>query len=392
MKRTVKRIAALLMAVSMMAAMTACGSSNEDKIVIGCIGPITGANAFYGQLLEDTITMMAEQCNEEGGLLGKEVELIVYDDRSDAIEATNAARRAIQQDGVKVFIGTESSATTLALAEVCEENGVPFVTTLATNSKVTQNDDGSTRPYSFRACLSDPQMGTIMGQYAYRELGYDSVGIIYNLGSDYSIGVMQQFSETFEAEGGTVVAAEAYNDGDVDYRAVLTTLQNAGDFDALYIAVGYYREAGLIAQQARELGLNQPIISTDCMMVANMFEIVSEEVEGAMYNASFIIDAPGVQQFLQDFTEKYGYDPSQDSAGDLVCAHDAWEMVTTAITNAGTDDPEAIRDALENLGTIDILSGTLTVVPETHDTLRECPIYRIENEQFIQIAEFKPTA
>lgn len=390
--KKLKSALALMLVLVLVLACTSCGKKEDDKIVIGCIGPLTGDNAFYGELLEDSITLMAENCNANGGILGKQVELKMYDDRSDPIEATNAARKAIQQDGVQVFIGTESSATTLALAQVCEENNIPFVTTLASNIKVTQTEDGQTRPQSFRACLSDPQMGTIMGQYTFRELGYESVGIIYNLGSDYSIGIMQQFKDTFEKEGGVVVTNEAYNDGDVDYRAVLTKMKNAGDFDCLYIAVGYYKEAGLIAKQARELGLNQPIVSTDCMMVGKMFEITSEAVEGSVYAASFLVDHPNVQEFLAEFTEKYGYDPSQDSAGDLVCAHDAWVMVETAITNAGSAEPAAIRDALENLGTIESLTGTLTVVPETHDTLRECPIYQIRNEQFIQIAEFKPTA
>ncbi len=390
--KTMKRTLALLLALVLVLACTACGKKDDDKIVIGCIGPITGDNAFYGQLLEDSITLMAENCNKDGGILGKQVELKMYDDRSDPVEATNAARKAIQQDGVQVFIGTESSATTLALAQVCEENNIPFVSTLATNIKVTRTDDGETRPQSFRSCLSDPQMGSIMAQYAYQELGQRTVGVIYNLGSDYSLGVMQQFTSTFENEGGKIVTSEAYNDGDVDYRAVLTKMKNAGDFDCLYIAVGYYKEAGLIAKQARELGLNQPIISTDSMMVGKMFEITSDGVEGAIYPASFIVDHPNVQAFLAEFTEKFGYDPSQDSAGDLVCAHDAWLMVETAITNAGSAEPAKIRDALENLGTIDAICGTVTVVPETHDTLRTCPIYQIRSEEFIKIAEFTPTA
>ena len=388
LKRTLTLVLALILAL----ACAGCGEKADDKIVIGCIGPITGDNAFYGQLLRDSVTLMADKCNEAGGILGRQVELKIYDDRSDPIEATNAARKAIQQDNVKVFIGTESSATTLALAEVCEENGVPFVSTLATNAKVTRTEDGQTRPYSFRSCLSDPQAGSIMAQYAYDELGISSVAIIYNLGSDYSIGVVQNFSDTFTAAGGTIVAQEAYNDGDVDFRAVLTKLKNSGDFDALYVPVGYFKDAGLICKQARELGIDQPIVSTDCMMISKMFEISGDATEGAVYPASFIIDAEPVQNFLKEFIDKFGYDPSIDSAGDLVCAHDAWVMMETAIKNAGTDDSKAIRDALENLGTIDILFGTLTVVPETHDSLRTCPIYRIEDEQFVQIAEFTPTA
>ncbi len=392
--KTTKKLLAAALALMMIFSMAACGSAKKDDgpILIGCLGPLTGENAFYGTLLKDSVTVMADECNKNGGILGRQVQVNYYDDRSDPIEATNAARKAIQQDKVCCIIGTESSTTTLALAEVCEENKVPFVATQASNIKITQNDDGTLRPQSFRSCLTDPQFGAIMGQYGYKELGYEKVAIIYNLGSDYSVGVKNAFTSAFEAAGGTIVATEAFNDGDVDFRAILTKIKDAGDFDAFYIAVGYYQQAGLIMKQARELGMEQLVMGTDAMMVGNMFEIVGDGMEGTCFPANFDVSNDEVLEFLQKFIDAQGYDPFKDAAGDLVVAHDAWLMVEKAINTAGNTDPTAIRDALEKTGTIDILGGTLTIVPETHQVLRACPIYIIKNQEFVKLTEFKPEA
>lgn len=386
-----KKILALILVAVMVFGMTACGKKEDGPIVIGCMGPLTGENAFYGALLKDSVGLMAKNCNENGGILGRQVQVNYYDDRSDPIEATNAARKAIQQDKICVMIGTESSTTTLALAEVCEENKVPFVATLASNIKVTQNEDGSTRPQSFRSCLTDPQAGSIMAQYGYNELGYKKVAVIFNLGSDYSVGVKDTFVKTFEGVGGTVTAVEAFNDGDVDFRAVLTKIKEGGDFDALYIAVGYYQQAGLIVNQGRDLGITQPVMGTDALMVGNIFELVGDGMENCTFPANFILDDEEVLNFLAEFEEFAGYDPTEHAAGDLVVAHDAWLMVEKAINTCQSTDSKAIRDALEKTGTIEILGGQhLTIVPETHEVLRTCPIYKIHNQEFIELAQFNP--
>ena len=157
--------------------MAACGSSSApsgasgdaeaaepETIRIGVVCPLTGESSIYGDVLSQTIQLLAEQKNAEGGLLGKQIEIKVYDNRDDAVETTNAARKAILNDKVVAFIGTDSSASTIALVEVASEYEIPVLTSIATNSKVTMTDDGQVRPWAFRACLNDPQSGAILGQ------------------------------------------------------------------------------------------------------------------------------------------------------------------------------------------------------------------------------------
>lgn len=113
--------------------------------------------------------------------------------------------------------------------EVCEEYKVPHITTTGTNYKVTQREeDGSVRPYAFRICLSDPQLGDIMGGYAKDKLGFEKVAILYEISSEYSLGITQNFTESFESKGGKVMIKEAYKTGDVDFRAQLSKIKEPG--------------------------------------------------------------------------------------------------------------------------------------------------------------------
>ena len=168
-----KKSLILLLVLILVFSLASCGNSSEnpgegsssdsDTIKIGVIGPLTGESAIFGDMLTQTVTLLAEQKNAEGGLLGKQIEVKIYDNRDDTVETTNAARKAIQNDGVCAFIGTDSSSTTIALVDVASENEIPVITSIASNTKVTMTDDGQVRPWAFRACLSDPQSGQILG-------------------------------------------------------------------------------------------------------------------------------------------------------------------------------------------------------------------------------------
>ena len=224
-----KKLTAILLIVAMMLTLGACSKKSDDAtgpIKIGVVGARTGESSLWGDVMYHTVQLLADEVNENGGLLGgRKIELLSYDNRDDAVETTNVARKAILNDGVCAFIGCEASSTTIALVDVATEYKVPVISTMATNTKVTMTDDGKVRPYGFRACLSDPQSGTILGQYTVEKLGYKNVAIIYEIGSDFSLGVSGQYAEAVEGAGGTVIAKEAYNTGDVDYRAVLTKIK-----------------------------------------------------------------------------------------------------------------------------------------------------------------------
>lgn len=167
MGKKLKKLAALCLTAAFTIGLVGCGGSSkkEDTIVLGYIGPLTGESALWGEVESNTLKMLVEETNANGGIIGKQIDLKIYDNRGDAVETTNAARKAIQNDGVVAFIGPDSSSGAIALDEVCDEYGIPHITTTGTNYKVTQREeDGSVRKYAFRICLSDPQLGGYYGR------------------------------------------------------------------------------------------------------------------------------------------------------------------------------------------------------------------------------------
>ena len=396
MEKTWKKLVALCLIAVMLFSMAACGSSGTESgegeepetIVLGYIGPLTGESAIWGLVESYACQMLVEKTNEEGGILGKQIELKVYDNRGDSVETTNAARKAILNDGVIAFIGPDASSAAIALDEVCAEYGIPHVTTCGTNYKVTQNEeDGSVRPYSFRICLSDPQLGDIMAGYAYDVLGYEKVAILYELSSEYSLGITQNFTDAFEAKGGKIAITEAYNTGDVDFRAQLTKIKEFGDYDALMIPANY-KEVGLTAVQARAMGIDCPFIGVDAWAMQDLFEIAAEELKGGVFPTAMDLTDEGLNEFREWFKEEWDMDP--DSAGtDAYFAADIFMLIKHAIETEGAATPEAIRNGLEKATDVQLLTSVVTMNPETHNPVRTASIMEVGEGEFVKIDEYR---
>ena len=368
------------------------GSANDaEPIRVGVVGTMTGENSLFGDVLAKTIKLLVEQKNAEGGVLGRPIEIYEYDTRDDAVETTNAARKAILNDKVVAFIGTDASATTISLIEVATEYGVPVISGISTNNKIIEADDGSVREYSFRAGMTDVQTGQVLGEYCVKKMGYKNIAIIYEIGSDLSVGLAEKFTASAEANGGKIVCSEAYNTGDVDYRATLTRIKNAGDFDALFIAAGYHKQIGLIAKQARDLGIEQPFVTSHGAGSDNLFAIAGDSVEGMIFNLAVDVKSPNVKTLLADFIEMWGYDPSINVGPDCYMASDCLTMLIEGIKAANSTDPEAIRDALENMTEFEGLTCTVRLNPETHACFRDMPIMQVKNGAFETIDIFTPT-
>ena len=389
MGKKLKKLMALCLAAAFILSLAGCGSSKkEDTIVLGYIGPLTGESALWGEVESNTLKMLVEETNANGGIIGKQIDLKIYDNRGDAVETTNAARKAIQNDGVVAFIGPDSSSGAIALDEVCDEYGIPHITTTGTNYKVTQREeDGSVRKYAFRICLSDPQLGDIMGGYAIDRLGYEKVAILYEITSEYSLGITQNFTDAFEAKGGEIVASEAYKTGDVDFRAQLSKIKEIGDFDALMIPANY-KEVGLIAQQARSLGIETPFLGVDAWMMQDLFEIAKDEVQGAVFPCAMDVNAESLQEFKTAFQEKWDMDPDKGGT-DAYLAYDCFELIKYAIEKAGEADPEKIRDEMENAKDVPCLTSVISMDPETHNPIRTASIFQIQGTEFVKLDEYR---
>ncbi|WP_414660327.1 ABC transporter substrate-binding protein [Horticoccus sp. 23ND18S-11] len=308
-----------------------------ESIKVGFFMSITGRDASFGEASLRGARLAVETLNANGGVLGRPLELIVEDNRSQAGESATAAKKLITRDRVVALIGECSSGRTLEAAPVAQAAGVPLITPASTSPKVTQVGDAI-----FRVCFIDPFQGDVLAAFARRRLGLKRAALLVDSSSPYSVGLAEYFSRTFTALGGEIVVAQKYTGADTDFRAQLTAIR-AAQPDAIFLP-GYYVAAGLVAQQARQLGLTATLLGGDGFEAPQLLEIGGAALEGAYYATHFAVENTDAasQRFVDAFRARHGALPNGLSA----LSYDAVGLVVDAIARAGTTEKGALRQAL----------------------------------------------
>ena len=374
MKKWLVVLLALTMVMSM--ALTGCGGGESeggesDTIKIGVNYELSGAVATYGQSSVDGVTLAIDEINAAGGILGKQVEMVTIDNKSDAAEVVSVATRLMTEEGVCAVIGPATSGNFKAELPIALENGIPVISGSATANDVTS---GNTKEYTFRICFSDNFQGVAMANYAFKNLGAAKVAIVQDKSSDYAEGLAASFSATFEELGGEIVAAEAYTTSDTDFNAILTSLASK-EFDAIWLP-GYYQEVGLIIKQARALGIECPILGADGFDSPVLAELAGADALHDVYYSnhySSLNEDETVTAFIEAYKAKHGVDPDAFNA----LGYDAAKLICDAIERAGAADPEAIKDALAATSDFKAVTGTLSI-DENHDAQKALVVIKLD--------------
>ena len=260
--RLLATVIALLVLLSLAHAAAAVG----EPVKLGFFMSITGRDASFGEAALRGARLAVDDLNAAGGILGRPVELVVEDNRSLPGESATAAKKLITRNKVVALIGECASSRTLEAAPVAQSAGIPLVTPASTNPKVTAVGD-----CIFRVCFADPFQGAVLATYAWKNLGLRRAALLIDSTAPYSVGLADVFAKTFTALGGEIVASQKYSGGDKDFRAQLTAIR-ATRADAIFLP-GYYVEAGLAAQQSRELGLHATLLGGDGFEAPQLLEI-----------------------------------------------------------------------------------------------------------------------
>ncbi|MCY1079916.1 ABC transporter substrate-binding protein [Archangium lansingense] len=326
--------------------------TEQGPIVIGMLGSLTGSEASFGTVVRDGIQFAVEQVNAAGGVKGRKVELRSYDTQGKLEESVAAAKRLLTQDRVVLILGDVTSSGSLAIADSVQAARVPMVTPSSTHPDVTKKGD-----FIFRTCFIDPFQGAAMARFARENLKLERVAVLHDVKNASSLGLSEAFTEAFKKLGGTVVAVESYSKGDSDYRAPLLAVKKAKP-QALYLP-GFYSEVGVIARQAREMGLTQPLLGGDGWESDRIFELAGGALEGSYYSSHYAEDnpAPELQRFIASFRERYGRSPEAASA----LGYDAAKVALAAIERAKSLSGPDIRDALASTKDHPGATGTLTL-------------------------------
>src|SRR5579872_6879403 len=320
------------------ALMVSCGPKlNPNEIRIGENGSLTGAQATFGISTHDGIQLAIDEINAAGGINGKTLRVITVDDQGKPEQAAVAVTKLITQDQVQVVLGEVASSLSLAAAPLCQERKIPMITPSSTNPKVTQVGD-----YIFRVCFIDPFQGQVMADFAMQHLKAKTAAILRDQKSDYSMGLADFFIKRFKEKGGSIVIDQSYVASDVDFKSQLTTLREKKP-DVVFVP-GYYTEVGLIAQQARELGIKAPLLGGDGWDSSKLYEIGGKALDGCYFSTHYSSEStdPKVQDFVKKYQAKYGQVP--DALATL--GYDAAGVLAEALKRAKSLSDVDIRDAI----------------------------------------------
>ncbi len=362
MKKTVMGLCLLLFVLAVFTGAAAAA----DTIKIGHTVSLTGGASMWGQSEANALDMLVKKINADGGLLGKPIEIVRYDNRNDAIESVNVARR-LAGDGVAVVIGPAQSGNAIATAPILGRAQIPMIVTSATNPYVTVDQKTEkVRPFAFRPCFIDPFQGTVAARFAADKLGAKKAALLYDVGSDYGQWLSKYFEEAFAAKGGEVVAKEAFRSEELDYRAQLGKIKELNP-DVLFIPTSQ-KEAAMAAKQARDLGLKAILLGTDNWGSPDLIDLGGEAVDGAYFVNITDLDDPDIRSFVNEYRETYGSDPVLPNP---VLAQDALIMFAEAAKAAGTTEGGKLAEALANLKDVKVTSGVLTMNPIDHNPLNK---------------------
>ena len=391
MKKMMKLLSLVLAVVMLLGCLTACGdksstttssdtsadtaadnttdassdasdaSSEGGEITIAFIGNTTGDYAQYGIPVRNAVMLYFDQLNANGGINGKTVKVLEYDDKGDGVEAVNSYNLA-KENGITAVVGSVLTGATIALADATYEDNMPQITASATATGVTvMEDTGEVRTNVFRACFIDPFQGEKMASYAVEKLGAKTAAVFFQTGSDYSEGLKDAFVAKAEELGLEIVDTEAFAEGDKDFKAQMTNIASKNP-DVVFAPI-YYAEAGLAISAARAAGCEATFLGGDGFGSVKDYAS-AEDLEGSLYCSGYAPGTESVAQFEKDYCSTYNVEAVPNMFAPL--AYDAAMIMAYGLQaaeeqglTAGTDEyKQAVIDAIKNMDGVAGITGS----------------------------------
>ncbi|MDR1509296.1 MAG: ABC transporter substrate-binding protein [Synergistaceae bacterium] len=380
-----KKVFVSIIAVAAFILALSGAASAADTIKIGHSVSMTGGASIWGQSEAKAVDLLVGKINSAGGILGRQIEIVRYDNRADAVESVNVARRLVS-DKVVAVIGPAQSGNALATGPVLERALIPMVVTTATNTFVTVDQKtNKTKTYAFRPCFIDPFQGTVAARFAFDRLNAKTAAALYDVGSDFSQWVTTYFEEAFTSRGGQMPAKEAFRSEELDYRAQLGKIKELNP-DVIFIPADQ-KVASMAAKQARDLGIAAVLLGTDNWGSPDIFDLGGEAIDGSFFVNLTDTSDPDIQDFLSEYRAAYGEEAVLPNP---VMAQDALIMITEAAKIADSVEGPALATALANLKNLKVTSGILTMDPSNHNPLNKpAVIQKVDAKNKIFVFEEK---
>ena len=371
----------LFLVVALCISMLSLSAFAADPIKIGVYEPMTGPLAAGGQQTMEGIELAYEL---RGEALGRPIELVLVDNKSEKVEAANAMARLIDKDNVVAVVGSFGSSLSLAGGPIAMKAGIPVMGCSPTNPLVTKDN-----PYYFRACFIDPFQGEVMARYAFNELGAKTAAIVQDVAQDYSVGLASFFRKAFMELTGdpkSVVALTSFQTGDSDFTAQLTHVVSKKP-DVIFMP-SYYQDMAQFAIQAQQLGVTAPILGGDAIEAPELITVGGDAVEGIRFSTHYSAEAAAREVskvFAAAYQKKYDKIPNAFAA----LGYDAYMLIVDAIEAANSTDSKVIRDTIAGFANHEAVTGMLTFDPNG-DPIKSAVILGVDGGKFKYITTVDP--
>ena len=380
-----------LIIASMLFSACGTGGGGAEKVKVGLIAELTGDIPAVGASCKNAAEMAVAAINDAGGLEinGKKVtvERFIEDNAGKADQSAAAAQKLITQQNVVAIIGPNASRYAIPASEVAESSKVVLISPWSTNPKTTLDaKTNEAKKYVFRAAFIDPFQGRVVAKFALDNLKATKAAVLYDVASDYNKGIAEFFKQTFEENGGTVVAFETYTTGDKDFSAQLTKIKDTAP-EVIFLP-NYYSEVPLQIQQAHRLGITVPFLGSDSWGSAELITLCGADCDGYYFSTHYAADnaTPVAKGFIDAYTAKYGNTPDDVAA----LTYDSFGLLWQALQSAGKIDRQAVRDALAKIPNFEGVTGVMQFAEGSGDPVKSAVILQIVNGKFVFFANANP--
>ena len=362
----------------------ASSPAGTNPIKVGIIASLSGVDGKSGEATRDAAQMAAAEVNQAGGLeLGVQrypVELIFGDTQSSPEGATSAARTLINRQNVVAIVGPQYSRYAIPVSRVAEQARIPMISPRSTNPETTAG-----KRFVFRATFTDTFQGYVVARFAREDLQASRAAVLYDIASPYNQGIAEVFRQKFVDLGGEIVAYESYTTGSSDFTSQLSQIKIA-EPEVLFLP-NYENEVPLQAAQARQMGITATLLGADAWGSMRQIDRHVDALEGAYFSDQYIseVDNEKTQGFIQRFRDRYDYEPEANAAA----TYDSMGILFKAIQTYDSVEPDAIRQAIANLGTYNGVTGTLEY-SGSGDPITSVAILQIKDGRDIFFKEINP--
>ena len=354
-------------------------AASGGVIRIGEYGSMTGSEATFGISTDNGVKLAVKERNAAGGVKGRQIQLIAYDDQGKSQEVVTAVTRLIQQDKVVALIGEVASSLSIAGGQQAQRAGVPMISPSSTNAKVTQIGDMISR-----VCFIDGFQGYVGAKFATENLKLKKAATLYNRAQAYSAGLKDDFRKAMTQMGGEVLIEQAYGNGDNDFSAQLTAIREKNP-DFIYIP-SYYTEVVNIAKQARKLGITAVLLGSDGW-VSEDLKNAGDALDGCYFSDHYAQEdkRPEVQEFLKKYQAEFGKTPDSMAALGYDAARLLFDAMERSPSLGGKDLAAAIASTKDFKG----VTGNITL-NESRDAVKLAVIQKIQGGKFSYYATVEP--